>query len=179
MYKIFIKGFGSEITQGYLPIDVVNQIKSEINSQSELTSYFLDTLDSDDKLNWFDIDDNFHFYGANINESILTIESDQTGIVYQEPCYKIKCKINYTSEIFPENFKLEPVAVLTCIERFEGYFCQGILSEKTFDPLNLCIHVESLGDYSLISHITYNDHVIAESSYGLATSKDFSVFLEE
>lgn len=179
MYKVFIKGTGSEITQGCLPIDVVKNIKSGLNSNSELASYFLDTLDSDDKLNWFDINDNFHFYGANVNDSILIVETEQNEIVYQEPCGKLKCKINYTSEIYPEDFKLEPIAVLTCIEQFDGYFLQGLLNEDILNPLNFCIHIESLGDHSLVSHITYNDTVIAESLYGLARSKDFLVFLEE
>ena len=118
MYKIYISGSGAEITQGSLPIDIVEQIKEEA-AEFSLASYFLDSLDSEDKLNWFDVDDNFHSYGAWLNDSELVVEDSEGNIIFKEACYKLKCTTSHTTELYPEDFKFEPIGVLTCIERLK------------------------------------------------------------
>ena len=57
MYKIYILGNGFEITQGALPMETVDAIYSEIESEADLVEYFIDAVQSDDKLNWFEVDD--------------------------------------------------------------------------------------------------------------------------
>ena len=177
MYKIYIEGYGAEITQGALPIDIVTQIRSEIESNSELAAYLIEAQSSDDKLNWFDVDDNFHNYGALANDSTLYVEDEQGNVIYKEACFKLKCNTHYNKELYPEDFDLEPIGVLTCIEKFKGRFCSGTISEE-FDVSKLCLHIETLGDRALVTYITYNNSDLQDLDQGEAVSKDFFAYLE-
>ena len=42
MYKIYILGNGFEITQGALPMETVDVIYSEIESEADLVEYFIE-----------------------------------------------------------------------------------------------------------------------------------------
>lgn len=172
MYTIYIKGYGAEITQGALPIDTVNQIRTEIESNAELAGYLIEAQSSDDKLNWFDVDDNFHNYGAFANDSTLYVEDFQGNVIFKAECFKLKCTTTHTKELYPEDFKLEPIGVLTCIEKFQGRFCSGTISEE-FNVNKLCLHIETLGDRSLVTYITYDNKDLQDSDLGEAVSKDF------
>ena len=117
MYKIYILGNGFEITQGALPMETVDAIYSEIESEADLVEYFIDAVQSDDKLNWFDVDDNFHKIGADIDDSILYVEDDHGVVVFKKPCDEIKNHTTITEELYPEDFELEPIGVgCVCIK---------------------------------------------------------------
>lgn len=176
MYNIYINGKGAELTQGALPIDIVEHIKAETEGSS-LSSYFFDTLDADDRINWFDVDDNFHSYGAWLYDSELCVEDSKGNIIFKELCYKLKFILSHTKELYPEDFKFEPIGVLTCTEQLEGKFCITELDTNSFDANKICIHVDTLGDIAIVSHISYDDSEFKfpESE---VVSKDFIVNLE-
>lgn len=179
MYKLYIEGTGAEITQGCLPIDIVDEIYSEIENDSELPAYFIDAQMSDDKLNWFDVDDNFHLYGAFVNDSILYVENDKGEVVYEKNCNILKCHTTYTKELYPEDFEFEPIAVLTCIEKFKGGFFEGYINTNEFNPASLCLNISNLGDRSLIESVTYEGNELQDVDNGDSISKDFIVYLEK
>ena len=179
MYKLYITGDGSEITQGCLPIEIIDEIYSEIEKDSELPAYFIDAAMSDDKLNWFDVDDNFHAFGATPSSSTLLVENDKGEIVYEKRCNTLKCHVTYTTELYPEDFEFEPIGVLTCIEKFKGDFCIGYVNEDEFDLSNICLHINNLGDHSIIDSISYKGVELQDASHGDSISKDFIVYLEK
>jgi hypothetical protein len=178
MYKIYIEGYGAEITQGALPIDIVNQIRSEVEEDSDLAEYFIEAQMSDDKLNWFDVDDNFHSYGAFTNDSTLYVEDEQGNIIFKEACFKLKCTTEHTKELYPEDFELESIGVLTCIDKLKGCFYTGTISEK-FNSSKLCLHAEALGDHVLITSITYDNKELQDTDLGETISKNFFAYLED
>lgn len=179
MYKLYIVGNGAEITQGCLPIEIIEEIYSEIENISELPAYFIDAQISDDKLNWFEVDDNFHAYGAIPSESTLYVENANGEIVYESNCNALKCNISYTNELYPEDFKLEPIGVLTCIEKFKGDFFEGYIDTQEFNPLSICLNIKNLGDRSIIETVTYEGNTLDNVNNGDSISKDFIVYLEE
>ena len=178
MYKIYIEGYGAEITQGALPIDIVNQIRSEVGEDLELPEYLIEAQMSDDKLNWFDVDDNFHSYGAFTTDSTLYVEDEQGNIIFKEACFKLKCTTEHTKELYPEDFELEPIGVLTCIDKLKGCFYTGTISEE-FNSSKLCLRAEALGDHSLITSITYDSKELQDTDLGETISKDFFAYLED
>lgn len=178
MYKLYIVGNGFEITQGALPMETVEQIYSEIEREADLVEYLIDAVQSDDKLNWFDVDDNFHKIGADNDDSILYVEDENGNVVFKKPCDEIKNHTTITEELYPEDFELEPIGVLTCIEKFKGDFCIGYVNEDEFDPLNICLHINNLGDHSIIDSISYKGAELQDASHGNFISKDFIVYLE-
>ena len=179
MYKIYILGNGFEITQGALPMETVEQIYNEIESELDLVEYFIDAVQSDDKLNWFEVDDNFHEIGADMNDSILYVEDAQGVVVFKKPCDEIKNHITITEELYPEDFELEPIGVLTCIEKIKGTFFTGYIDSETFDPNNIKLHAETLGDMSVVYSIGYEGKELLNKEMIDYISTDFIVYLDK
>ena len=179
MYKIYILGNGFEITQGALPMETVEQIYNEIESELDLVEYFIDAVQSDDKLNWFEVDDNFHEIGADMNDSILYVEDAQGVVVFKKPCDEIKNHITITEELYPEDFELEPIGVLTCIEKIKGTFFTGYIDTEDFNPANIKLHVDTLGDMSVVHSIVYEGNELLYKEMIDYTSTDFIVYLDK
>ena len=179
MYKIYILGNGVEITQGALPMETVEQIYSEIESEADLVEYFIDAVQSDDKLNWFDVDDNFHKIGADIDDSILYVEDDHGVVVFKKPCDEIKNHTTITEELYPEDFELEPIGVLTCIEKIKGTFFTGYIDTEDFNPNNIKIDVKVLGDTEVVYSIGYEGKELSNIEPSQFTSTDFIVYLDK
>lgn len=179
MYKIYILGNGFEITQGALPMETVEQIYSEIESEADLVEYFIDAVQSDDKLNWFDVDDNFHKIGADIDDSILYVENDHGVVVFKKPCDEIKNHTTITKELYPEDFELEPIGVLTCIEKIKGTFFTGYIDTEDFNPDSIKLHAETLGDMSVVYSIGYEGKELLNKEMIDYISTDFIVYLDK
>jgi len=179
MYKIYISGNGFEITQGALPMETIEQIYSEIENELALAEYLIDAVQSDDKLNWFEVDDNFHELGADMNDSILYVEDSQGIVVFKKPCDEIKNHITITTELYPEDFELELIGVLTCIEKIKGTFFTGYIDTKDFNPNNIQIDVKSLGDTEVVYSIGYEGKELSNIESSEYSSIDFNVYLDK
>lgn len=179
MYKLYITGAGAEVTQGCLPIDLVNQIYEEVDNESNLPTYFFNAQWEPDKVSWTDIDDNFHAYGALTDNSILRVENVLGDLIYEKTCDTLDNHIDYTTELYPEDFELEPIGVLTCIEKFKGDFFQGYINTDEFNPLKLRLHIKKLGEISIIDSVSYEGVELQDVDNGDSISKDFIVYLEE
>ena len=179
MYKIYILGNGVEITQGALPMETVEQIYSEIESEADLVEYFIDAVQSDDKLNWFEVDDNFHEIGADMSDSILYVEDAQGVVVFKKPCDEVKNHITITEELYAENFELELIGVLTCIEKIKGTFFTGYIDTEDFNPNNIKIDVKVLGDTEVVYSIGYEGKELSNIEPSQFTSTDFIVYLDK
>jgi len=179
MYKIYILGNGFEITQGALPMETVDVIYNEIESEADLVEYFIDAVQSDDKLNWFEVDDNFHELGADMSDSILYVEDAQGVVVFKKSCDEVKNHIAITEELYAENFELELIGVLTCIEKIKGTFFTGYVDTEDFNPNNIKIDVKVLGDTEVVYSIGYEGKELSNIEPSQFTSTDFIVYLDK
>ena len=181
MYTIYITGYGAEITQGTLPIDTVTEINEALEEHDiELSSYIIDSTFSDDHFDWYEIDDNFHYTGAYLEESVIHVEDESGNVIYSEECSELNISNHeYTEGLYPEDSQVGAVGVITCLEVQKGTFTNGKLNSNEFDPKLLSISVRQLNDYSLISSIYYNGVEIDDLDLGDTCSKDFIAYIEE
>lgn len=179
MFKIHISGFGAEVTQGALPIETVQQIYDELG-EGDLSNYISDCQFEDDKLDWYEIDSNFHAFGAYVEDSTIYVEDEQGNRIYQEECCNLKVADNdYTEELYPEDSKVGPIGILTCYEVQKGWFHTGDLNTEEFNPDLLSIEVKSLGDLDMVQTILYNGVELENADFGDTTTKDFIAHLED
>jgi hypothetical protein len=178
MFKIHISGYGAEVTQGALPIETVEQIYDELGD-GDLSRYISDCQFEDDKLDWFEVDSNFHTTGAYVTESTIYVTDEADNLIYQEECCNLTVFANdYTEDIYPEDSKVGPIGVLTCYEIQKGWFHTGDLNTEEFNPELLSIEVKSLGDLDIVSTILYDGMELDAADFGDTTTKDFIAELE-
>ena len=179
MFKIHISGYGAEVTQGALPIEAVEQIYDELG-EGNLSNYISDCQFEDDKLDWYEIDSNFHSFGAYVTDSTIYVKDEADNVIYQEECCNLKVSDNdYTEDIYPEDSKVGPIGVLTCYEIQKGWFHTGDLNTEEFNPELLSIKVKSLGDLDMVSTILYNGIELDNADFSDTITKDFIADLED
>jgi hypothetical protein len=183
MYTIYIKGFGAEITQGTLPIDTVSEIYSAIDSSNiSLEEYLLEAIYDSDQIDWFEIDSNFHSFGAIKQKSELIVENSNTKeIVFQDACVNLTSVDTVIDEIYPENVNtslIGLVGVLTCVESSKGTLTYH-LNVPEFDPSLLEIHCDVLGTHEIIQTVRYQDYFFIIPGSESTEIINFSATLEE
>jgi hypothetical protein len=86
-YTVYINGYGAEVTQGELPAETVETINAGIiDSESDLETYLVQGQFSEDVLDWYEVDSNFHSTGAYLDESTIYVEDESGNIVWSEEC---------------------------------------------------------------------------------------------
>lgn len=179
-YSIYIKGYGAEVTQGILPEETVAEIYNSLKeTDQELSNYLMDAQFSDDQLDWYEVDSNFHVTGAYLEDSTIYVEDESGNVIWQEECCNLKTNLNYTQEIEPMDTVSGWVGVLTCLDIQKGTFVQGTLEVDEFNSELITIGVESLMDIDLINSIQYNEKDIDDLDFGDTMSKDFKAYLED
>jgi hypothetical protein len=179
-YTVYINGYGAEVTQGELPAETVETINAGIiDSESDLETYLVQGQFSEDVLDWYEVDSNFHSTGAYLDESTIYVEDESGNIVWSEECCNLETNFNYTQEIYPGENISDEVSVLTCLDIQKGTFTTGTISTESFNSDLIKLEVNSLGDIDIISSIKYNDVEIDDLDFGDTTSKNFKAFLEE
>lgn len=179
-YTIYIKGYGAEVTQGELPAETVETIKRGLaETDSDLETYLVHGQFSDDVLDWYEIDSNFHSTGAYLDESTIEVEDETGTVIWKEECCNLETDFNYTQEIYPGENIADEVSVLTCLDIQKGTFMTGTITAESFNSELLKLEAKSLGDIDIISSIKYNDVEIDDLDFGDTASKNFKAFLEE
>lgn len=179
-YTIYIKGYGAEVTQGILPEETVAEIYNTLKeTDQELPDYLVESQFSDDRLDWYEVDSNFHTTGAYLDDSTIYVEDESGNVVWQEECCNLECEYNHTDEIEPMDTVSGWVGVLTCLDIQKGTFTQGTLDVEEFNSELISIKVNSLMDIDLITSIQYNEEDIADLDFGDTISKDFKAYLED
>ena len=179
-YTIYINGYGAEVTQGELPAETVESIKNGMaDTDSDLESYLVHGQFSEDVLDWYEVDSNFHSTGAYLDESTIYVEDESGTVVWSEECCNLETNFNYTQEIYPGENISDEVSVLTCLDIQKGTFTTGTISTESFNSDLIKLEVNSLGDIDIISSIKYNDIEIDDLDFGDTSSKNFKAFLEE
>jgi hypothetical protein len=179
-YTVYINGYGAEVTQGELPAETVETINAGIiDSESDLETYLVQGQFSEDVLDWYEVDSNFHSTGAYLDESTIYVEDESGNIVWSEECCNLETNFNYTQEIYPGENISDEVSVLTCLDIQKGTFTTGTISTESFNSDLIKLEVNSLGDIDIISSIKYNDVEIDDLDFGDTTSKNFKAILEE
>ena len=179
-YTVYINGYGAEVTQGELPAETVETINAGIiDSESDLETYLVQGQFSEDVLDWYEVDSNFHSTGAYLDESTIYVEDESGNIVWSEECCNLETNFNYTQEIYPGENISDEVSVLTCLDIQKGTFTTGTISTDSFDSSLLKLEINSLGDIDIITSIKYNDVEVDDLDFGDTSSKNFKAFLEE
>ena len=186
MLHISISGIGAEVTQGALPAQVMESIYEEIGDLTigSLEEYFSDAIEDENKLNWFEIDDNFHAFGPFLDTSTLTITDNNGKIIYQSGCSDLNQEHSETEELDVHasiaTYMIGEVVGLTCTEIHKGEYAEGTINTDVFDPEKLKVHVAVLGSmYHIIESISYDDVEISNTSSSNSYPKDFIVSVKE
>ena len=184
MITITISGYGAEVTQGKLPATVIDEIYENLGttnpSREELAEYLTECEFKGMHFSWYDIDDVFHSYGPYLNDSMLTVRVNDS-VVYSRECIAVNIDETETAEIdpFAGNLLLDAYGVLTCEDVYKGDIQKYVLeTEKEFDVKQLKLQVNTLGDYSIITGISYKNKLY-NSEEGAVQSKGFYVNLYE
>ena len=176
-YKVSIYGYGAEVTIGS-----VNDEQKEIlnNPDKELNEIASDDLE--DFGGWYEIDDQYHRWGAAGNWTILI--EDENG----ETLYEIESDNahQYDTDDFElveyENIEVdESKDLLMCVSFEKGSFFEGdILTEDDFDITRLKIKIDDeigIDEYyfgDMIAGVYYDEEEI--DNYGGSTDgKSFDV----
>jgi hypothetical protein len=170
MYTIYITGYGAEVTQGIIPLDTVDQIYRELTEDQDFESYIAET-------DWFEIDDNFHGFGAFLDASSIEVTDATGSVIYRNECTAVQKSTKRIDDMYPEDIEV-PGGILTCIDKQKGSFLESTLGTEYFNPDLLKIHVHSLGDVDLIVDISYDNQPLTILNYGDTISKDFVANLE-
>ena len=178
MYKILLIGTGAEVTQGFLPIDVVESIFQDMEDSVSLNDYLLEALEDANKLDWYEIDDNFHYTGAFLSKSKIVILDKQNRIIKEIASDKISFEEDITDEIYPNSSFSSDLAVLTCADSSYGTFFTATINEKINTSL-LKLKVKTLSDsYSIIHEVEYNGSTLIDETTECRISKEFIVSLQ-
>jgi len=173
MFKIIVAGLGAEITQGFLPIDVVESIYEDMDEYTTLEDYLLESMSDPNKLDWYDIDDNFHDTGAYFLKSKVIIQ-DENGQTIQEinsnRCIK-------DEEVIDDLYADIELAVLTCIDESYGTFFESTVN-KPFDLSQLKLKIKSLNTHSIIYDVEYDNQILTNEYSGSTLSKNFIASIE-
>lgn len=179
MYNIYIEGIGHEVTQGSLPKELANEIELAAGEDFTLEDYLKESVAYDDRINWYEIDDNFHGFGPGLDSSEIVIELDNAEVL-RIPAVDIKQKrFIYTAEVYPIEDMHHEAATLTCIQDLEGKFLQDEFEASDFDANKLELEIVELGDtVKLINNVYYDGKKITVSDIHSALVQDFFVDLD-
>ena len=171
MFKIIVTGLGAEITQGFLPIETVESIYEDMDDNLSLEDYLLESLSDPNKLDWSDIDDNFHESGPYINHSSIVIEQiDQNAILTLNE-YIVE------DELYEEETN-DDLCLLTCIDESKGTFFESVVNEP-FNLSLLKIKTKTIRSYSIITDIEYDGRLLVNQTAQSTLSKNFIAILEK
>lgn len=175
MYKVYISGYGAEMTQGTLPIDTVLEINETLKENDiQLNEYIIDSTFADDHFDWFEIDDHFHCMGAYVDDSFIKVEDEAGNEVYTEECSNLTVANNdWSDEIYPEDSTIGAIGVLTCSDIQKGTFLVGTLNIDSFNPDLLSIDTKGLGDSEFVTSISYDGKELEGLDFDISVSKNF------
>lgn len=177
MYKISLIGTGAEITQGFLPIDTIESIYEDMDIDDiSLEDYLLESLSDPNKLDWYEVDDNFHETGPYLEKTLIQIEQENCDaiIIDTKEC---DIELEVIEELTPTTSLTSDLAVLTCIDESYGVFFTSTIKE-TFNPSLLKLKVKSLNTHSIIYNIEYNSQALINESSEPTLSKNFIASIE-
>jgi hypothetical protein len=176
-YKVTIYGYGAEVTIG----SVDEEQKAIINNPDK-ELWQIVTNDLEDWGSWYEIDDQYHRWGA--SETFTILIEDENG----EEVYKIDS--DNLSEFDTEEFQLvdyksvevdESKDLLICASFEKGGFFEGDIEiEEDFDITKLKIKIEGevgIEEYyfgDIVAGVYYDDEEV--DNYGGSTNgKSFDV----
>jgi len=166
--KVYISGYGAEVTQGTLKNEKVEQIYESYDS---LEDYFTQYVDDD--FSWYEIDDNFHCYGAYLAESLIQVIDGDGNTIYENPCDELVTTELVTNEIYSDEEK----SAITCVSIEKGTFFEGDFEVDNFDPELLTLEIKVLEDFRMIYKVLYNNDEI-DGDFVFSTGKDFNVYID-
>ena len=166
--KIYISGYGAEVTQGTLNNEKVEKIYETHDSLQEYFSQYVD-----DDLSWYEIDDNFHCYGAYLVESLIQVIDEEGTTIYEKPCDELATTELVTEEIYSDDEN----SAITCVSTEKGTFFEGDFEIDNFDPELLTLEIKRLEDFRMIYKVFYSGSEIDGDSV-FSTGKDFNVYID-
>jgi hypothetical protein len=123
--KVYISGYGAEVTQGTLTNEKVEKIYESHDSLEEYFSQY-----ADDDFSWYEIDDNFHCSAAYLEESSIQIIDDNGATIYERPCDELIYDESVTEPIY----STDEESAITCVSTEKGTFFEGYFEIEEFDP---------------------------------------------
>jgi hypothetical protein len=165
--KVYISGYGAEVTQGTLTNEKVEKIYESYDSLEEYFSEY------DEDFSWYEIDDNFHCYGAYLAESLIQVIDDEGNTIYEKPCDELVTTELVTNEIYSDDEN----SAITCVSTEKGTFFEGDFEINNFNPELLTLQIKVLEDFRMIHKVLYNgDEIDGDSVF--STGKDFNVYID-
>jgi hypothetical protein len=165
--KVYISGYGAEVTQGTLANEKVEKIYESYDSLEEYFSEY------DEDFSWYEIDDNFHCYGAYLAESLIQVIDDQGNTIYEKPCDELVTTELVTNEIYSDDEN----SAITCVSTEKGTFFEGDFEINNFNPELFTLQIKVLEDFRMIHKVLYNgDEIDGDSVF--STGKDFNVYID-
>lgn len=179
-YTVSITGYGAEVTQGMLPIESAESLLAQADEAGMSIADFIATSQDNDHLfDWYEIDDNFHAFGAYYNTAEIVVEDENGNVIYSDKATNVKVsENNVTESIYPEDSVNFAVGILTCIDTTKGTFTTGTINTEEFNPELLSIKIKALGEYPIIDSVEYNSASIEDLDFGDSFGKDFLAYLD-
>lgn len=170
-YKIIVQGYGGEVTIGSVDED----LKECLNDTEQDLSDLVQDLEN----GWYEIDDQYHAYGA-ANDFKIIVEDEQGETLYEMTYDELSDYDLEVDYVCPEIDQEQDIVM--CVSYEKGTFFEGDLEiEEDFDitKLKVEIHCEvgtdqfEVGD--MLNRIYYNDEEI-ENWGGSTDGKSFEAY---
>lgn len=166
--KIYISGYGAEVTQGTLTNEKVEKI---YESHDSLEEYFGQYVD--DYFSWYEIDDNFHCSAAYLEESSIQIIDEEGSTIYERPCDELI----YDEVITESIYSTDEECAITCVSTEKGTFFEGDFEIEEFNPELLTLKIKRLESFKMVSEVFYNGVEIL-GDFVFSNGKDFNVYID-
>ena len=166
--KVYISGYGAEVTQGTLTNEKVEKIYESHDSLEEYFGQY-----ADDDFSWYEIDDNFHCSAAYLEESSIQIIDDNGTTIYERPCDELIYDESVTEPIY----STDEESAITCVSTEKGTFFEGDFEIEEFVPELLTLKIKRLESFKMVSEIFYNGEEIP-GDFVFSNGKDFNVYID-
>ena len=166
--KVYISGYGAEVTQGTLTNEKVEKIYESHDSLEEYFSQYVD-----DDFSWYEIDDNFHCSAAYLEESSIQIIDEQGTTIYERPCDELI----YDEVITEPIYSTDEECAITCVSTEKGTFFEGDFEIEEFNPELLTLKIKRLESFKMVSEVFYNGVEIS-GDFVFSNGKDFNVYID-
>lgn len=165
--KVYISGYGAEVTQGSLTNEKIEKIYESYNSLEEYFSEYSDDF------SWYEIDDNFHCSAAYLAESSIQVIDEEGTTIYEKPCDELFYDELVTNPIY----STDDECAITCVSTEKGTFFEGDFDVDDFNNELLTLKIKRLESFKMVSEVFYNG-VQIPGDFVFSNGKDFNVYID-
>ena len=165
--KVYISGYGAEVTQGFLTNEKVEEIYGSYDSLEEYFGEYVDDF------SWYELDDNFHCYASYLEESSIQIIDEGGTTIYEKPCDELVYNELITNPIY----STDDTYAITCVCTEKGTFFEGDFEIENFNPELLTLQIKRLGSFKMVSEVFYDGEEVF-GDFVFSVGKDFNVYID-